>query len=110
MIATKEQTAAVTWPELAVPNAERAISIVNRWLHNEVAMLVHVSRANFIPDTYCWHLPVQLSYPDTGPLGVIGDVYLHAATGRFVGLPDADELLKRAEDMANAHGITAEDD
>jgi hypothetical protein len=110
MIATKEQTGTVMGPELAVPNAERAISIVNRWLHREVAMLIHVSRANFVPDTYCWHLPVQLSYPDTGPLGVIGDVYLHAATGRFAGIPNVDELLSRAENLANAHGITAQDD
>jgi hypothetical protein len=107
MITTEEQTIVATLPELAVPTAERAISMVNHWLHCEVGTAVNVSRASFNSTTYCWHLPIQLAYPDTGPVGVIGDVYLHAATGEFIGLPDADELLKRTETLAYAYGITA---
>lgn len=93
-----------------MPTAERAISIVNRWLHRDVAFLIHVSRAVFNSTTYCWHLPVVLAYPTTGQLGIIGDVYLHAATGQFVGRPTAEELQERATALANAHGFTAEKD
>ena len=38
-------------------------------------------------------------------LGVVGDVYLHAATGTFVGRPSAADLIRRAEGLAAAYGI-----
>src|SRR5881296_2018396 len=92
-------------PQLAVPTQAEAIAIVNRWLHREVGQALNVSSASFNSVTFCWHLPIQLAYGSTGPLGVIGDVYLHAATGTFVGAPDAAELQRRAEDLAAARGI-----
>lgn len=95
-------------PELAVPTADRAISLVNGWLLREVGTAVHVSQAIFRAATYCWHLPVLLAYPDIGPVGVIGDVYLHAATGQFLGLPDAAEIQRRAEDRAKVCGLDEE--
>jgi len=110
MIATKEQTAAITLPELAVADANRAISIVNRWLQTETGTAVHVSQATFNVATYCWHLPVLLAYPDTGPVGVIGDVFLHAATGQFVGLPDAEDLQRRAIALAEKCGLVETDE
>ena len=94
-----------TSPQLAVPTREEAIAIVNRWLHREVGLALNVSTASFNSVTFCWHLPIQLAYGSTGPLGVIGDVYRHAATGAFIGAPDAAELPRRAEDLAAAHGI-----
>jgi hypothetical protein len=113
MSATKKQRQPViasAVPEIAVPTAERAISIVNRWLHTDVAMLTHVSRAVFDPATYCWHLPVQLSYPQTGPLGIIGDVYLDARNGQFAHRPGAKELQERAIALAKSHGFVEEED
>ncbi|MCI0387368.1 MAG: hypothetical protein MOB07_01175 [Acidobacteria bacterium] len=104
-----EQAAVSTLPELAVPTAERAISLVNRWLQREVGLAVSTSRAFFNPVSYCWHMPVHLAYGSTGPLGVIGDVFLHAATGDFVGRPGAEELQQRAVALAKAHGFTEED-
>lgn len=103
-----EQPAIVTLPALAVPDAERAISLVNGWLHRDVGSAVNVSRASFNATSYCWHLSVQLAYPDTGPVGEIGDVYLHAATGQFVGLPEAEDLQQRALALAEAHGLIEE--
>jgi len=94
-----------TSPQLAVPTREEAIAIVNRWLHREVGLALNVSTASFNSVTFCWHLPIQLAYGSTGPLGVIGDVYRHAATGAFIGAPDAPELQGRAENLAAAHGI-----
>lgn len=110
MIATKEHAAALTLPEMAVPDADRAISIVNRWLQTETGTAIHVSHATFNVATYCWHLPVLLAYPDTGPVGVIGDVYLQAATGQFVGLPDAEDLQRRAIALAEKCGLVETDE
>ena len=88
-------------PQLAVPTANDAIEIVNRWLHREVGMAVHVTSARFDATTFYWHLPIELAYATHGTLGVVGDVYLHAATGAFAGRPDRDELTRRAEALAD---------
>lgn len=92
-------------PQLAVPTEEEAIAIVNRWLHREVGMALNTSNATFNATTFCWHLPVHLAYGATGSLGIVGDVYLHAATGFFAGAPLATELQARAEALAIANGI-----
>src|SRR5712692_11049317 len=92
-------------PQLAVPTANDAIEIVNRWLHREVGIAVHVTSARFDATTFYWHLPIELAYATHGTLGVVGDVYLHAATGTFVGRPSAEELIRRAEGLAAACGI-----
>ena len=102
MYAIQLQPESATVAELAVPTAERAISMVNGWLLREIGFALNVARADFSTITNCWRLPVQLAFPDTGPVGVIGDVYLHAVTGRFAELPDAAELRRRAELLAEA--------
>lgn len=96
---------ALLLPQLAVPTAEDAIEIVNRWLHREVGMAVHATTARFDQTTYYWHLPIELAYASRGTLGIVGDVYLHAATGEFAGRPDAEDLIQRAEALAAACGI-----
>ena len=96
---------AVTIPQLSVPTGDDAIAIVNRWLHREVGMAVHATSAIFDPDTFYWHLPIELAYGITGTLGTVGDVYLHAATGTFAGSPDATEFRKRADALAASHEI-----
>ncbi|HXG68963.1 MAG TPA: hypothetical protein VNO70_27940 [Blastocatellia bacterium] len=95
----------LTVPHLAVPTADDAIEVVNRWLHREVGMAVHATTARFDQTTFYWHLPIELAYAAHGTLGVVGDVYIHAATGDFAGRPDAEELIRRAESLAAACGI-----
>ena len=95
----------LTVPQLTVPTANEAIAMVNRWLHREVGMAVHATTAQFDPTTFCWHVPVELAYATHGTLGVVGDVYLHAATGAFIGCPASAELARRAETLAVAYGI-----
>jgi hypothetical protein len=91
---------ALTVPHLAIPTGHEAIALVNRWLHREVGMAVHATTAHFDPSTFCWHVPLELAYATQGTLGVVGDIYLHAATGTFVGRPAAEELVRRAEALA----------
>src|SRR5215467_181820 len=92
-------------PQLAVPTAHEALMLVNRWLHRDVGMAVHAITAHFDPVTFCWHVPLELAYASHGTLGVVGDVYLHAATGTFVGRPSAADIIQRAERLAAACGI-----
>jgi hypothetical protein len=95
----------LTVPQLAVPTAHEALERVNRWLHREIGMAVHATTARFDRTTFYWHVPIELAYPSRGTLGVVGDVYLHAATGTFAGRPEAEELIRRAEALAAACGI-----
>ena len=95
----------LTVPQLVVPPVSEAMALVNRWLHREVGMAVHTTVAHFDATTFCWHLPIELAYATHGTLGVVGDVYLHAATGSFMGRPSAEELIRRAEVLAAACGI-----
>jgi hypothetical protein len=94
-------------PQLLAATEENAIAIVNRWLHREVGMALNVESATFDPGIFCWHLPIHLAYGMTGSLGIVADVYLHAATGAIHGaLSAAAELRRRADSLAAAHGIT----
>lgn len=92
-------------PQFVAATEEEAIALVNRRLHREVGMALNVSSHTFNPETFCWHLPIHLAYGATGSLGIVGDVYIHAATGTFIGAPEADDLQRRAEALAAAHGI-----
>lgn len=74
-------------------------------MHKEIGMALHATTAQFNMATFCWHIPIELAYPSKGKLGVIGDIYLHAATGEFVGLPEAEDLRERAESLAKSFGI-----
>ncbi|MEW6211556.1 MAG: hypothetical protein AB1631_24530 [Acidobacteriota bacterium] len=93
-------------PQLSASTEEEAMAIVNGWLHREVGMALNVESATFNADTFCWHLPIHLAYGATGSLGIVGDVYLHAATGAFIGAPSVAQLRQRADALAAAHGIT----
>lgn len=92
-------------PQLAVPTNQIAIAQVNRWLHREVGMFVHATTATFDPVSFQWHLLLELADATHGTRGVVGDIYLNAATGALAGPPDAAELQRRAEALATAYGI-----
>jgi hypothetical protein len=63
-------------------------------------MAVHTTTARFDRTTFYWHVPTELAYASYGTLGVVGDVYLHAAAGTYAGRPDVEELRRRAEALA----------
>jgi len=95
-------------PTFAIPTAHEAVARINRWLHRDLGTAVHAASATFDPATFYWHVPIELAYGASGPLGVVGDVYVHAATGDFAGRPNAEEFHQRAEALAVAHGIGRE--
>lgn len=93
-------------PQLLAATEEDAMMLVNRWLHREVGLALNVESAAFDPEAFCWHLPIHLAYGATGSLGIVADVYLHAASGRLLGALSVAELRRRADALAAAHGIT----
>jgi hypothetical protein len=93
-------------PQLLAATEEEARTLVNRWLHREVGMALNVESGAFDPDAFCWHLPIHLAYGATGSLGIVADVYLHAASGKLLGAPYVAELRRRTDALAAAHGIT----
>jgi hypothetical protein len=97
--------AVLTKPQIVIPTEVEAIATANRWLHRQIGMALHVTTATFDAVSFYWHLPVELAYPDKGTLGVIGDLYLHAVTGAFAGMPDPDEFRQRADALATLHGV-----
>ena len=97
--------AVLTQPQIVIPTEVEAVATANRWLHREIGMALHVANATFDAVSYYWHLPVELAYPDKGPLGIIGDLYLHAVTGAFAGAPNPDEFRQRADTLATLHGV-----
>ena len=92
-------------PQLTMPTEQAAVAHANRWLHQQVGTALHAAAATFDPLTFYWHVAVELAYGATGPLGQVGDVYIHAATGQFAGHPQAELFQQRAEALAEAHGI-----
>jgi hypothetical protein len=61
-------------PTFAVPPAHEAVALVNRWLHRNLGAAVHAASATFDPATFYWHVPIELAYGASGPLGAVGDV------------------------------------
>lgn len=95
----------LTTPKLSVSTASEAVTMVNIWLHKDVGLAVHATHAKFNDITFCWHLPIEVAFPNHGTLGIVGDAYINAATGEFVGKPDAKDLAERAEKLAEVFGI-----
>jgi len=99
------ETPTTVVPQCAVPTVQAALATVNRWLHRELGTAVHAATATFDPVTFYRHITIELAYGATGPLGQVGDVYLHAVTGAFTGAPQAEEFRQRAEALAAVYGI-----
>lgn len=59
-------------PMFAIPAAHEAIARVNRWLHRDLGTAVHATSATFDPATFYWHIPIELAYGASGPLGTVG--------------------------------------
>ena len=104
-VLTIEKPTVSVVPQLAISDDIEACGYVNRWLHRELGTAIHAGQATFDPVTFYWHVEVELAYVTTGPIGVVGDVYLHAATGQFAGCPQIEDFRQRAEILADAHGM-----
>ena len=99
-LSSPEETA----PALQLPDAASARNAVKRWLLGEIGQAVYPGDAKFIPESFTWHIPVWFSYAEKIQIGILADIYLHAATGAFVGRPSREDLIHRAEDLLEKLG------
>ncbi|NUM78691.1 hypothetical protein HUU40_30405 [candidate division KSB1 bacterium] len=86
-------------PFLKLPDASAAREEVGRWLLQEIGTGAYPGEATFLAESFTWHVPVWLSYAEKSQIGVLADVYLHAATGAFLGRPTREDLIRRAESL-----------
>jgi hypothetical protein len=93
----EETTIRPVTPILRLPDASTARDVVQRWLLREIGTAAYPGDATFQPESFTWHIPIWLSYAEKPQIGILADVYLHAATGIFLGRPSHEDLLNRAE-------------
>jgi len=91
-------------PALCLPDAASAREAVRCWLLREIGTAVYPGDAKFLTESFTWHVPVWLSYAEQTRIGVLADIYLHAATGAFVGRPSREDLIHRAAALLEKMG------
>ena len=92
-------TKSLAVPDLRLPDAPTARDAVGRWLLKKIGTAAYPGDATFQPESFTWHVPVWLSYAEKVQIGILADVYLHAATGIFLGRPSREDLIHRAETL-----------
>lgn len=82
--------------------AEEARRQVNRWLHDNVTMLIGAESPTLvISDEVVWRVPAVFGVPDLGRVGVVGTVDVDVTSGAMaLPLDLAPELERQAEALA----------
>ena len=83
--------------------AEEARRQVNRWLMNEVSLLISADLPTLVVgDQVVWRAPAWISFPHTGRAGIVGAVEVDVNTGAMNNTPELKaEIERRAEAVAN---------
>jgi hypothetical protein len=82
--------------------AEEARRQVNRWLHDNVTMLIRAEApALVVSEQIVWRVPAVFCVPDLGRVGVVGTVEVDVDAGTMAIPPDlGTELERKAEELA----------
>lgn len=99
IIAERPGALSQSMPLLRLPDEVSAREAVAQWLLREIGTAAYPGDATFQPESFTWHVPVWLSYAAQVRIGILADVYLHAATGIFLGRPSREDLIHRAETL-----------
>jgi hypothetical protein len=97
-------TALTQAPSLALPDAEAARRVVARWLRTEIGDALYPAEATFLEESFAWHVSVWLSTAQQPMVAWIADVYVHAATGAFLGRPTREEIVRRLDQITDSEG------
>ena len=81
--------------KLAVPDAESARRAVTRWLRTTVGDALYPAEPQFIEESFSWDVPVWFSTAGEPMAALAADVYVHAATGAFLGRPTREQFAER---------------
>jgi len=82
--------------------AEEARRQINRWLMNEVSLLISADPPTLVVgDQVVWRAPAWISFPHTGRAGMVGAVEVDVSTGAMNNTPELKaEIEHQAEKMA----------
>jgi hypothetical protein len=82
--------------------AEEARRQVNRWLRDEVSLLISADLPTLvIGEQVVWRAPVWISFPHTGRAGIVGTIDVDVTTGAMSNTPERQaELEQQAEAVA----------
>jgi hypothetical protein len=92
----KEPQALAQAPPLALPDAEAARHVVGQWLRTHIGDALYPGAAVFVEESFAWLVPVWFSTAERPMSALVADVYVHAATGAFLGRPTREEIVRRA--------------
>jgi hypothetical protein len=83
--------------------AEEARRQVNRWLMNEVSLLISADLPTLVVgDQVVWRASAWISFPHTGRAGIVGAVEVDVSTGVMNNTLELKaEIERRAEEVAN---------
>ena len=98
----KEPHALAQAPPLALPDAEAARHAVSRWLRTHIGDALYPGEAVFVKESFAWLVPVWFSTAERPMSALVADVYVHAATGAFLGRPTREEIDRRLHQIAGA--------
>lgn len=90
----KEARSMAQAPPLAVPDAESARGVVTRWLRTDIGDAVYPAEPKFVEESFAWDIPIWFSTANSPMAALVADVYVHAATGAFLGRPTREELIE----------------
>ncbi len=80
--------------------AEQARKLVNRWIHDQVSYMMRAEAPTFtIGKRIVWRVPVVLTAPHVGCVGVVGRVDVDVRSGALYNR-HKDEMLKNAVALA----------
>ncbi len=80
--------------------AEQARKLVNRWIHDQVSYMMRAETPTFtVGERIVWRVPVVLTAPHVGRVGVVGNVDVDVRSGALYN-HRKDEMLKKAVALA----------
>jgi hypothetical protein len=72
--------------QVSASTAQRRVS---RLVIGEIGNLLYGGEPTLIVgERLRWHVPIMLAYPDTGPLGSVGDLDVDVETGEVLATPE----------------------
>jgi hypothetical protein len=77
-------------------SSRQAVATVNEWLVCHLGDRFLAGTPVHDGEADLWRVPVLYVYPNQGPLGVVGEIALDAATGELQTQPAIEEVKQRA--------------
>ncbi len=83
-------------------SAEDARRAANRFVHHEISYLMRGDSPSLVvADRVYWRVPIVLSFPSHGPVGMVGSIDVDVDTGELnVSSGLIAEIQRRAQDLA----------